>query len=82
MEDENLQTFSSIQPSDVPPKYFIKEEAFDKVKYGIFNINDGLGKKCNAQLKVLGGSMSNLISYLLSNHGITQNGVGQDNAAM
>ncbi|CAG8854982.1 8664_t:CDS:1, partial [Gigaspora margarita] len=52
-----------------------------EITYGICCMLINLDKKCNAKLKVSGGSTSNLISHLSSVHGITQDGLrlsGQD----
>ncbi|RIB15730.1 hypothetical protein C2G38_2143442 [Gigaspora rosea] len=43
-------------------------------KYGICQVTNDLGTKCGARLKILGGSTSNLISYLTNTYGITPNG--------
>ncbi|CAG8590653.1 34149_t:CDS:1 [Racocetra persica] len=63
-------------------KYFeineVVETTHISFKYGICNVNDKLGKRCNIRLKVSGGSVSNLISHLLNSHGITQDRSEQD----
>ncbi|CAG8812985.1 30559_t:CDS:2, partial [Gigaspora margarita] len=45
-----------------------------EITYGICQITNNSKTKCSAQLKILGGSTSNLISHLTNIHGITPNG--------
>ncbi|CAG8710331.1 12180_t:CDS:2 [Cetraspora pellucida] len=52
-----------------------KKESEDikiEIIYGVCFVLDDLGKNCNTQLRIIGGSTSNLISHLTNTHGITQ----------
>ncbi|RIB08817.1 hypothetical protein C2G38_2210620 [Gigaspora rosea] len=45
-----------------------------EITYGICQVTNDSGTKCSTQLKILGGSTSNLISHLTNTHGVTPNG--------
>ncbi|CAG8659279.1 15172_t:CDS:2, partial [Cetraspora pellucida] len=53
----------------------IKEKSNNEVTCNVLNDSS---IKCNAQLKIVGGSTLKLISYLWNCHGITQDGHGPD----
>ncbi|CAG8560124.1 1091_t:CDS:2 [Cetraspora pellucida] len=69
-------------------KYFVEKKIIETVQnldnqkinvevtYGICNILNDLSKCCDSQVKVSGGSTSNLISHLLNTYNIMQNGPG------